>query len=120
MEGIGGIFMMILQNLNLAVRFLLELCALAAVGYWGFQKGNSTMIKWVLGIGAPIIIAGVWGVFGSPNAIIKLPMTMHLLLELLVFGISTIALYAAGKLQLAWIYGICVVINSLLMFVWKQ
>jgi hypothetical protein len=112
--------LIIVQNVNLALRFLLEICALVAVGYWGFQIGNNTMIKWVLGIGGPIIIAVVWGVFGSPNALIKLPMTLHLLLELLVFGIPAIALYATGNRKLAWLFGICVVINRLLMYVWKQ
>lgn len=110
---------MILQNLNLAVRFLLELCALAAVGYWGFHTGNG-MMKWVLGLGAPIFIAIIWGVFGSPKAMIEVPTTLHFFIEIIVFGIPAIALYAAGKTQLAWIYGICVVINRLLMFLWKQ
>jgi Protein of unknown function (DUF2568) len=112
-------FMMIIQNINLAVRFLLELCALAAVGFWGFQTGNG-MMKWVLGIGTPIFLAMIWGVFGSPKAMIVVPTPLHIFIEIIVFGIPVIALYAAGKFQLAWIYGICVVINRLLMFLWKQ
>ncbi|MFP7296864.1 YrdB family protein [Neobacillus niacini] len=111
--------MTVLQNINLAIRFLLELCALAAVGYWGFHTGNGIM-KLITGGGAPIVIAVVWGVFGSPKAIIKLPMVLHLFFEIIMFGIPAIALYAAGKQQLAWIYIIAVVINRLLMFVWKQ
>ena len=116
----GGIYLILLQNVNLALRSLLEICALVAVGFWGFQIGSSTIMKMVLGIGAPIFIAVLWGVFGSPNSIFKLPITLHLILESLVFGIPAIALYSAGKPQLAWIYGICVVLNRLLMFVWKQ
>ena len=111
--------MLILQNINLAVRFLLEICALAAVGYWGFQTGNG-MMKWVLGIGAPIFLAMIWGVFGSPKAMIVVPTILHFFIEIIVFGIPVLALCAAGKSQLAWIYGICVVINRLLMFLWKQ
>jgi hypothetical protein len=34
--------MLIVQSLNLAVRFLLEICALTALGYWGFKTGNGT------------------------------------------------------------------------------
>lgn len=111
--------MMILQYINLAFRFLLELCALAAVGYWGYQTGNG-MMEWVLGIGAPICVAMIWGVFGSPKATIVVPTTLHVFIEIIVFGIPAIALYMAGKSQLAWIYGICVVVNRLLMFLWKQ
>jgi hypothetical protein len=112
--------LVILQSLNLAVRFLLEICALAAVGYWGLQAGNGKLLKIVLGIGAPLLLAVLWGVFGSPKAPIKLPLTIHLFLELLIFGLAAIALFVAGKPQLAWIYVICVFLNRLLMFVWKQ
>ncbi|WP_419887792.1 YrdB family protein [Neobacillus niacini] len=111
--------MLIVQNINLAVRFLLELCALAAVGYWGFQTGNGIM-KWVFGIGSPIFLAMIWGTFGSPKAMIAVPAPLHFFIEIIVFAIAVIALYAAGKFQLAWIFGICVVINRLLMFLWKQ
>jgi ABC-type Na+ efflux pump permease subunit len=77
-------------------------------------------MKIILGIGGPLLIALVWGVFGSPNAMVKLSMPMHLLLELIVFGLPAIALYTTGKPKLAWIYGTYVIVNRLLMFVWKQ
>ena len=38
----------------LGVRFALELCALAALGYWGFQTGHNGFFRIVLGIGAPL------------------------------------------------------------------
>lgn len=103
--------MSILQNMNLGLRFLLEICALVAIGYWGFYIGNGIILK---------TIAAIWGIFGSPNAIVKLSMPVHLFLEIIVFLLPAIALYFAGKPQLAWIYGITVIINRLLMLVWKQ
>ncbi|MCM3570159.1 YrdB family protein [Neobacillus mesonae] len=109
-----------LQNINLAIRFLLEICALMALGYWGFHTGNGKVTKALLGVGVPILIAVIWGVFGSPKAKFKLSMTPQIFLELVVFGIPVIALLVVGKTQLALIYGICVVINRLLMIVWKQ
>ncbi|WP_394234261.1 YrdB family protein [Niallia oryzisoli] len=111
---------MILQHINLAIRFLLELCALASLAYWGFVTGKGAAVKFFLGIGAPILLAVIWGVFGSPKAKIKLSLPLHLLLELIVFGMPALALYAAGKPQLAWIYGVCVVLNRIFMFIWKQ
>ncbi|KAA9021140.1 DUF2568 domain-containing protein [Niallia endozanthoxylica] len=65
-------------------------------------------------------MAIIWGVFGSPKAIVKLSMPLHLFLELMVFVLPAIALYSVDKPQLAWIYGISVLMNRLLMFVWKQ
>lgn len=112
--------MSILQHLNLGLRFLLELCALWALGYWGFQTGKGNMMKMFLGIGAPLITAITWGVFGSPKAIFKLTIPWNLFLEILLFGLPAVALYFAGKPQLAWIFVLFVIINRLFMFVWKQ
>jgi hypothetical protein len=35
----------IILHANLLVRFLLELCALASLGYWGFQTGTGPLAK---------------------------------------------------------------------------
>jgi hypothetical protein len=112
--------MVILKYVNIALRFLLELCALGALGYWGFHTGNGTILKMVLGIGAPLMMAVIWGAFGSPKAMVKLSVPWHLLFESIVFAIPAVALYFAGKHTLAWIYGISVVINRLMMFVWRR
>ena len=39
--------------LNLVARFVLKMFALWALGYWGFHVGDSDVIHWILGIGAP-------------------------------------------------------------------
>src|SRR5918997_3472095 len=90
-----------LKLANLALRFLLELCALAALGYWGFKKGTSLIVKIGLGLGAPLLAAVLWGTFVAPRAPIPPPGLLRLILELVVFG-SAAALYAAGRPTLAW------------------
>jgi hypothetical protein len=47
----------------LAVRFLLELAALVAFGYWGWHSSEGPL-RFVLAIGLPLLLAVVWGVFG--------------------------------------------------------
>lgn len=37
--------MTIIKPTNLALRFFLEIAALVAVGYWGFQTGSNTLEK---------------------------------------------------------------------------
>lgn len=111
--------MSILQNMNLGLRFLLEVCGLVAIGYWGFYMGNGMMLKMILGIGSPLFIAFIWGVFGSPNAVVKISMPYHLVFEIIIFVLPFIALFVTGNVKLAWIYGIIVVINRLFMF-WDQ
>ena len=44
---------------NLALRFFLELAALAALAYWGFHTGRSVLADVVLGLGAPLLAAVV-------------------------------------------------------------
>lgn len=109
-----------LQTANLLLRFILELCALTALGYWGFQSSGTLLKKVTLGIGAPLLIAVIWGMLGSPGASVKLSTYVHLLLEIIVFGLPALALYVAGKQSLALIYGLLVVMNRFLMFIWNQ
>ena len=51
---------------NLGLRFLLELGALAAVGYWGWETGDG-LLGWVLAIGAIAAVIAVWALFVSPK-----------------------------------------------------
>lgn len=103
---------------NLALRFILELCALVALGYWGFKAGGTPITKLALGIGAPLLAAVVWGTFLAPRAAVPGPLS--LVLELGVFGSAAAALYAAGRPALAWALAVLYVINRVLMYVWGQ
>lgn len=105
---------------NLALRFLLELCVLAAVGYWGWQAGRGVVGKLGLGIGAPLLVAVVWGKFGSPQASVPLTGPLHLLLELVLFGSGPVALYAAGEPARAKALALAILSNRLLMLLWRQ
>ena len=109
-----------LKMANLGLRFLLELCLLAAVGYWGFVAGNSLLAKVALGIGAPVLVAVVWGVFLSPKRLVALLATARLAMELVLFGLASVGLAATGHLALAAVLGIGYVINRILIGVWKQ
>jgi Protein of unknown function (DUF2568) len=63
----------VLKGLNLGVAFLLELAALAAFGYWGAQAGGGTLGKIALAVGAPLLVAVVWGLFLAPKAVLQAP-----------------------------------------------
>ena len=112
--------MMVIKSANLALRFLLELGILGALGYWGFRTGNGTLMKWVLGLGAPLLAAVVWGTFLSPKATVELPTSPRLLLEVVVFGLAALALYKAGQTNLAATLGLVYVINRILLTIWGQ
>ena len=109
-----------LKSANLAVRFLLELCALAAVGYWGFQAGERLPVRIVLGIGAPLLAAGVWGAFVAPKATRRLPDPWRMGLELVIFGTAVFVLHVSGRLPLAAGLGGAVILSLTLMVLWGQ
>jgi hypothetical protein len=111
---------MLIKNLNLAVRFILEMWALIAVGYWGFKYNSNIVMKIVLGIGAPLLIAVVWGMFGSPKATYKISVPLQWLLICVIYLLASLALYTSGKQQMALLFGVIAIINSILMYVWKQ
>ncbi len=110
----------LIKGANLALRFLLELCALGALGYWGFKTGGGAVAKITLGIGAPLVAAVVWGAFLSPRAAVALPGALVLLLQALVFGLAAACLVATGHPRLALVFGVVVVVNAVLMYAWGQ
>jgi len=109
--------MQLLRFANLALRFLLELCALAALGYWGFQAGHSLAVRIGLAIGAPLLAALVWGTFIAPKASIPAPTWLWLVLQAVIFGCAAAGLVASGHGKLAVVFALAVVINSLLLYV---
>ncbi len=109
-----------LKMLNLAVRFSLELCMLAAVAFWGFKTQNNWLMKILLGIGLPVLIATLGGMVLAPKATRPLTGASFLTLELILFSTGALALFAGGKPILGWIYTITAIVNKILLIVWKQ
>ena len=112
--------MELIKSANLGVRFLLELCALAALGYWGFRTGDQLLLKIVLGVGAPLIAAVLWATLGAPAAQAKLSGGLHLALEVVIFGAASLALAEADQPGLAGVFAAVFIVNRVLMAVWGQ
>ena len=81
---------------NIALRLLLELCAIAAVSYWGF-RATGGLASWALGIGAPLAVAVFWGVLVAPQSPVQAPDVVKTALALTVFALASIALARAGR-----------------------
>lgn len=79
----------------LAVKFALELAALAALGYWGANTGSGA-VSVVLAIATPLLGAVVWGRWCAPKSEHRLPQRPRFALELAVFGAAAAGLAAAG------------------------
>ncbi|EJS59091.1 YrdB family protein [Bacillus nitratireducens] len=109
-----------LQAFNIALRFMLELCVLGIVGYWGFRVGTITVIKVTLAIILPVIVAVIWALFGAQHAEWEVQGILHVLLGIIVFGVGVAALYHLKHYMLASGLAIIIVVNRILMFIWNQ
>jgi len=105
-----------LKNANLLVRFLLELSALAAMAYWGFSV-TSGLAQWVLGLGAPLTVAVVWGLFVSPKHKVELASPARFAIELTVFAAAALALAAADQPVLAVALAVIELISGTMNYV---
>jgi hypothetical protein len=108
--------------INLMLRFLLELSALAVAGYWGWATARG---RWrlLLAIGLPLLLALLWGVFAVPDdpsrsgrAPVPVPGALRLLLELAVFAFAAWALYDVGRPVLGLILAVVVVAHYILSY----
>ncbi len=109
-----------LETLNIGLRFLIELIGLILYGYWGFRIGNTSIQKGLLSILIPLVIACIWGVFGSPNANISLSTTTHFILEMFIFLLPVVLLMNVNKIGLAYVFGGIFIINKILLLYYES
>ena len=102
-----------LKAVLLVVRFGLELAALVALGYWGFTTGG-TVVRIVLGIGAPLLAAVLWGLFVSPKAKYGNEV-LRAAFEIVVFGGAALALADSGHTGLAIAFAAVALADSVLV-----
>jgi hypothetical protein len=107
---------------NLAVRFMLELAALVAMGYWGWSQYTG-WLRVGLAIGLPLLAAVLWGTFAVPNdpsrsgkAPVPVPGIVRLILELAFFAFASWALFDAGLTGWGLIMAIVVIVHYVVSF----
>jgi Protein of unknown function (DUF2568) len=104
---------------NDGLRFLLEPAVLAAVAYWGFSEFGG-VVQWLVGLGAPLLVAAVWGAFVAPKASRPVFDPLRLALEVTVFGSGVAGLLAAGSTALAVVFAALVIVHLALTFALGQ
>lgn len=109
-----------MKSVNLAVRFLIELGALAGFAYWGWQTGTSVAIQILLAVVTPLLAALIWGRFIAPKAPHRLEDPLRVGIEIVFFGAATAALVSAGVPTSGAIFGIAAAVSLILMFVFGQ
>jgi hypothetical protein len=103
---------------NDALRFFLELAALAALAYWGATVDSPL---WPLfAVAAPALLAVFWGRFMSPKASHRLHDPWRLVAEIGVFGIAATALFVRDHDALALALAAAAAVHLALTFVFRQ
>lgn len=76
---------------------------------------ENVVARVLLGVGAPLLAAVVWGLFVAPKAAIPLNMPLRLVPEILVFGSAALALFATGHPVLGASLSIVAAVNRVLV-----
>ena len=108
-----------MKPLNLALKFLLELGALAAFGLWGAAVANGPAAV-VLAVALPLGVAGLWGRFAAPRARRRLPLRLRAPFELGVFALAALALRGAGAAAWGAAFVVIAAVNALLLTAFRQ
>ncbi|MEE1772197.1 YrdB family protein [Streptomyces sp. JV185] len=97
---------------NELLAFVVELAALGALAWWGSATGGGVVSRVLLGVGAPVIAAVVWGMFAAPRARFRPPLVGVLLVKAAVLGCGVYAVHAVGHSGAAAVFGAVVVVNT--------
>ena len=108
--------------MNLALRFLLEILALLAIGMWSYRLVPNGW-KYILAALIPILVATAWGVFNVPGdpsrsgaAPVIVPVLIRLIIELAIFTFASWALFTTGHTQWSEIFSVIILIHYLISY----
>jgi hypothetical protein len=106
--------MSLIRSANLALKFALELAAIAAFAYWGSTLSTAGLAV-LVAIVTPGVAIALWAVFCAPRSSRRLPMPLRAMVELAIFGLAALALVAAGEPVLAAVFAACTMGNAALL-----
>ena len=108
--------------LNLAIRFLLVLCALFVLGLWGWRLRDDSW-RIVTALAVPLLAAVLWGTFAVPgdpsrsgSAPVVVPGALRLMLEFGFFASATWTLYNLGFHRAAAFFAAATLVHYLLSY----
>ena len=103
--------------INLAVRFFLEVLALAFFAHWGWNSFDSP-INVIAAVGIPVFAATAWGVFAVPGdpsrsgkTVVKTPGAARLALEAVFFIAAAVASNFSLSIVMATVFALAVIVH---------
>ncbi|GAA4603871.1 hypothetical protein BJY16_004775 [Actinoplanes octamycinicus] len=106
-----------MRAVNLTLRFVLELCALAALAYGGWRLPGPIAVRILAAVLLPVAAALIWGRWVAPRGSHLLPDPQRLIPEWVVFGGATVALILCGHPALGAALAVLAALNRWLLHV---
>ncbi|WP_051966813.1 YrdB family protein [Kitasatospora mediocidica] len=103
-----------LHVVNEGLAFLAELAALGFLAWWGWTAVDELAVRILLGLGAPVAAAALWGRYAAPRAVVRLPLPGVLAVKALVFGAGAVALGAVAGVGWGIGFAVFVLLNTAL------
>lgn len=108
--------------LNLGLRFLLEVTASVAIGYWGWHQAEGPL-RYAPAILLPLTAAALWGTFRVPgdasasgDAPVAVPGIVRLGFELALFAFAVWGLASEGLPTLALLLAVTALLHYVLSY----
>ncbi|MDX2776042.1 YrdB family protein [Streptomyces caniscabiei] len=101
-----------LKDLNFIILFLVELAMLCNFAVWGFTLKKPVIVQYLIGIGAPVMVILLWGMFFSPDPAFILVQPWNAMGEYALFTLSAVAVARAGRVSWAKTFFIVAIISE--------
>ena len=105
-----------LRMFNLMLRAVMELGILLALGYWGYQTGESATAKALLSVGIPLIGFGFWGLVDFRKAG-SFAEPLRLIQELVISCLAAFALYVVDAKGFSLMLASASLLHHILVYV---
>ncbi|PUZ23247.1 hypothetical protein DCC81_22905 [Chitinophaga parva] len=112
--------MQILKNLNLVLKFAIELVMLGAFAYAGWIIPQQLAWKIIVPLVLLTVVILLWGRVAAPKSPTRLPFAKRVAFGLAMFMLAAVALYVAGQPVLALVYAGIVLLCETGTIVWRQ
>ncbi len=105
-----------LRWINVGLRAMMEAGIVVALAVWGWNRGGETGARVLLGVGAPVLLFGIWAMIdfraagGAAEA-------LRLVEELVISGVAALAFYVVGAVGFAFALGTISLVHHALVYV---
>ena len=103
---------------NLLLRFVLEICAIAAASWSGYQLApGAGPFRWLVAVGAALAVILLWALVVAPTRRNGLSATRKERIGTAIMLVAAGSLALSGEASLAIIFGALILLNAALLVV---